>query len=251
MNWLSFTQAMALRYRLPIMDAKIREARRILGAFLRRTENPYVAFSTGKDSLVALDLTLELKPETPAVWHDEHWVLPGTLKTLVAIEKHYGIHILRVRERYADDEFFKAYGVYPVCPDPRPVDFEADHWPEIISHYSFDGAIIALRSDESVGRRFALRQPLRWHQGSEEWRVSPVHNWSAFDVWAYIIGKGLPYHPSYERQIDAGVEIEHARVGPLTAVRVYQYGALTTIKKLYPDLWNEFSAVNPCVINEG
>jgi phosphoadenosine phosphosulfate reductase len=248
--WKAFEQASRLRYTLPGMARRIRDAERITAAFLRRAVHPYVAFSTGKDSLVALDITLRLRPDTAVLFHDENWLLPGTRDNVAAVEAFYGTRILRVRERYADDEFFAAYGVWPRCDRPAPVDFEADHWSEIDAHYGFDGAIIALRAEESAQRRRALRQPLRWHKTDGQWRVSPVHDWSYQDIWAYIIGRRLPYHPAYPAFIEAGVPPVYARIGPLTAVRVYSFGTLTAVKRLWPSLWNEFVAQNPCVEHE-
>lgn len=251
MTFDTFAAASRLRYRLPLMQRRLRDARRITTAFLRRSANPYVSYSTGKDSLVALDLALAVRSDVQIVWHDENWVYPGTLENIEDVERHYAIHVTRVRERFADDEFYERFGVWPVCRAPRPVDFEADTWREIQDYYGWDGAIIALRKDESPTRDLALRNPLRWHRGRGEWRVSPVHDWSFEDVWAYILGKRLPYHAAYEKLIDFGVEPKFARIGPFTAVRVYSYGILTPIKRLWPDEWNRFVAENPCVQSDG
>lgn len=250
MKWDVFRKTMELQYKLPAMKYKMATAQRILMAFLKRTSKPYVAFSTGKDSLVALDLVLSMRPDIDIVFHDEDWVIPGTIENLEAIELYYDKHIIRVRERYAADEFKKEYGQWPICWQPRAVNFEADHWDEIVSHYGWDGAIIALRSEESTQRAFTLRRPLRWNKTAEEWRVSPTHDWNYRDVWAYIIGKRLLYHPAYEKLIDSGVEPKFARIGPLTAVRVYQYGVLSKVKYLWPDCWNRFTEQNPCVSSE-
>lgn len=251
MNWNTVEQAARLHYRLPIMRRRIRDAERILAAFLKRAQRPYLAYSAGKDSLAALDLTLRLHPTIDVVWHDEDWVLPGTVENIEAVERFYKIRIIRVRERFAADEFFATFGQWPVCLHPRPVDYEADAWTDITARYGWDGAIIALRSDESRNRRFALKHPLRFHQGRREWRVSPVHDWNVQDVWAYIMGNRLPYHAAYPQLIDAGVDPRHARIGPLTASRVYQFGALTGIRRLWPELWNAFVTENPCVQSAG
>jgi 3'-phosphoadenosine 5'-phosphosulfate sulfotransferase (PAPS reductase)/FAD synthetase len=197
-----------------------------------------------------MDIALRIRPDIQIVWHDEDWVLPGTAENIEGVETFYGINIIRVRERFSADEFFKEFGRWPICLSPRSVDFEADHWFEIVRHYGWDGAVIALRSDESTQRYFALKRPLRWNKSREEWRVSPVHDWSVEDIWAYILGRKLPYHPAYEKMIDAGIEPKFARIGPLTAVRVYDYGILTAFKQLWPETWNRFVEENPCVAAE-
>jgi len=249
MNWSTWSKASELRYRFPPMPARIASAQRLLSALFARCERPYVAYSGGKDSQVVLDLAIRLKPDVAVVWHDEDWLLPGTAEFVEGVEQRYGIHILRVRERFAADEFHAAYGVWPRCAHPRPVDFEADRWPEIVAHYGFDGVALGLRSEESAGRYFALKTPLRLTRKDGLWHCSPLHDWTAADVWAYLCGRDCPCHHVYETMIDAGIAPEFARVGPLTATRVYGYGLLDTLKRLWPETWNAFAAENPCVLS--
>jgi phosphoadenosine phosphosulfate reductase len=229
-------------------------AQRLILAFLSKCQKPYIAFSGGKDSLVVLDLVLRENEEVAVVWSDEHWIMPGTLKLLSAIEKHYDIRITRAREACGDREFYTLFQQYPTRPQLREVDYEAEHWKRIVDHFGFDGVILGLRAQESWSRYYNLEkrgEPLRRNKGDGLWHVSPIHDWSTEEVWAYIAGNDLPIHQAYVDMIDAGVEPEYARVGPLTAVRVYQYGILETVKRLWPGLWNEFVAANPCVAEGG
>lgn len=250
MQWEYYARAMLLHARLPLLQRRIESGLSLLRAYFKETKHPYVAFSGGKDSLVALDLSLQVEPDVEVVWHDEDWVIPGTLETLRRVETHYKINILRVRERKSADEFYAKYGQFPVCSNPRGVDFEADTWAEIVAHFGFDGAIVALRSDESVARWYAMRKPLKQIKADQSWRCSPVHNWSVDDVWAYILSRNLPYHTAYPQLINAGIAPKYARVGPFTAVRVYEFGSLAIIKHLWRDAWREFVLENPCVQSE-
>ena len=251
MRWSVWYKTARLRWRLSPMRARVLSARRLLRAFFARVSHPYVAFSGGKDSLVVLDLALQLSPTVQVVWSDEDWLPPGTAEFIETIEGHYGIRIIRARERHGAKEFHALYGVWPVCSAPRPVDFEADTWGEVMEHFGFGGVILGLRRGESAGRHFALRRPLRQCKGDGLWHVAPIYDWSCDEVWSYIAGNDLPVHPAYREMIEAGVEPEHARIGPLTAVRVYQYGMLAFVKQQWPDLWNRFRADNPMVEGEG
>lgn len=248
--WKTFERTERLRYRLPRMGHKIQDAERILKAFFRRSKTPAVSFSGGKDSLVALDLALALHPHLRIVWHDEGWYPPGTEEAMSAIEAYYGVHVIRVHRWPLSGHWMRKYGQEVVCTHLKPAEYDGYSWREIYAHYGLDGAIVAMRCEESTVRRFALKRPLRWHKGQRVWRVSPIHDWTYHDVWAYILGKRLPYHPAYEKMIDGGVEPKHARIGPLSAERVYQYGALATLKRLWPDTWNRFVSENPCVAAE-
>lgn len=247
MKYAQWYQASELLWRLPPMRARAFSALRLIRAFLDRCEHPYIAYSAGKDSQALLDLALHVQPGLTVVFHDEDWLPPGTIEQVQATEAHYGIRITRVRERHSADEFFAQYGQWPHCSQPRAVDFEADTWKEIVQHFGFDGVLMGLRSDESVGRYFALKRPLRLTQKDGLWHGSPLYDWTTEQVWAYLAGNNLPIHSAYAQMLDAGIEPYHARIGPLTATRVYNYGALDTVKRLWPSLWNAFAADNPCV----
>ena len=50
--------------------------------------------------------------------------------------------------------------------------------------------------------------------------------------------------------LDTGAIVNTPAGGHLTAVRVYQYGMLETLKRLWPNTWNAFTQDNPCVLSD-
>lgn len=246
MDWVTFEATALLHAQLPRLTRRIQTAQDKLRSFFVLSDHPYIAYSGGKDSQVVLDIALSMESDCTVVWSDEGWIVPGTLAVLRDTEERYNISIVRARERYGAKEFYAQYGCWPQCETSREVDYVADTWSEVIAYFAFDGVALGLRRDESVTRLFSLKTPLQSHSDGL-YHVNPLANWSLWDVWAYILSRHLPYHTAYSLMINCGVSPQYARVGPLTAVRVYQFGLLATVKRLWPDLWNEYVSQNPCV----
>jgi 3'-phosphoadenosine 5'-phosphosulfate sulfotransferase (PAPS reductase)/FAD synthetase len=230
------------------IDKKIDAAKKMLLDFFSTVEKPYCAISGGKDSLVSLDLAMSVAPGTFDVcWGDEDFNMPGTREQISAIEHHYAIKVTRIRVRHGAREFRDMFGCYPACENPHPVDFEADTGKEVTAHFGWDGVILGLRSEESRQRRYAMTNPLRKLKGKDIWRVSPIPHWTYRDVWSYMVGMGLPVHKAYETMIEGGVDPSLARIGPFTAVRVWEYGAHENNRRFFPEEWNDFVRQNPFV----
>jgi phosphoadenosine phosphosulfate reductase len=248
MNYATLRKTSLIYARIPRLKHKIESAQSLIQECLIQSDRPNVSFSTGKDSMVVLDLVLAIRPDASVMWHDDLWDLPGTQETLTETEQRYTMRIHRVHERDGAREFIDEFGCRPVAPHRMPVDFECDHISETLRHYKIDAEFLGLRAEESSKRTFAVaRGALRWNQTLSVWHCDPIYDWTWQDVWAYTFSRDLIVHPAYQVLIDGGVDVPYARVGPLTAVRVYQYGTMVHVKQLYPELWNSFCAANPVV----
>lgn len=237
-----------LRYALPEMQRKVRLAKGIIRRAMSQCERPYIAYSSGKDSQVVLDLVLGERPDVAIVYFDDLWMPDGTNGHLNATEARHKIRILRAYQRHAGKEFKELYGAYPQGTLPHNLDHIVDRVSNLVADYGFDAVVLGLRREESTRRHFAVKRAIKHVKSDGLLHVNPIHDWTWQDVWAYIAGRALPYHPAYRQLIDAGVAPQYARVGPLTAVRVYQYGAANIAKKLWPETWAAFVAANPCVL---
>lgn len=249
-QWDIFRKTMLIRAKMQPLTHRVHQAQDAIRRFLAQCATPYVAVSGGKDSAVALDLVRSVDPSVPVVWSDEEWILPGTVEAIDALEAHYDAKVWRLRERYGAKHFFKEFGVWPASVKARPVDYEAETWGEVMAHFGYTGVVLGLRRDESAGRRLGLYADVYQLAKNGFWKCVPLRRWKTEDVWAYIFSRELPYHSAYEAMINAGVHPDYARVGPLTAAHVYQYGMLSQIRRLWPDAWREFSEANPCVERE-
>lgn len=247
-NYEAWLHESKMRYHFPPMKARQISARKLIRTLLKHAANPYLAFSGGKDSGVILDLALAIKPDIPIVFFDDLWNMPGTERHLRAVEMYYGISILRIRHRDTGIEFKQTFGQAVYHSDPPTVDYVFDDLQTMVSEMGWDGVLLGLRSEESAGRFFALKRPLRNVKYDGIWHCNPIHDWSYREVWAYLSGKRIPEHPAYGALINYGVSVQYARIGPLTAIRSWPYGGLETLRRLWPETYNEFLRDNPCII---
>ncbi len=253
-NWELFVETMQWRYRLGLKH-QLGISDRIIRQGLSQCQNPYLALSGGKDSLVTLDLAMKYRSNIDVVQFTAlNLELPGTDDAIFAIERHYGISVKRIFCRDWHDEFYRHFGVWPHFEETQFVDGIYERKIEAIREYGWDAYLVGMRSDESVRRRISLKQPVKWKwrytHDEKELRIAPIAPWTIEDVWAYIIGNQLPYHSAYPLMVNLGIPIERARVDSLTNVRIYQYGFIETIKRLWPEKWNELTAGNPCIARE-
>jgi 3'-phosphoadenosine 5'-phosphosulfate sulfotransferase (PAPS reductase)/FAD synthetase len=110
---------------------------------------------------------------------------------------------------------------------------------------SCDLALIGLRKDESRGRRILLasRGNTFYARGNQIVQCYPLANWTAADVWSYILKHDLPYPSLY----DLAENRETARNGAMFAAPTLGHyrGQMAALKRMYPALFNKFAADFP------
>ena len=245
-----------LRYKMPRMRYRIQSALDIISAAYDKCDHPIVAYSSGKDSQVMLDLVYKQHSEAPVWFSDHRWLLPGTVQNLVATENHYDVHITRYRisiegsvkhKRGGVQEFIDMWGELRPPPSMQEVDYTIDDRLELLRQLGIDGTFLGLRREESSQRHFVLNVDMRRIKSTELWHIYPLRDWTWEDIWAYIAGENLPYHPNYPLQINAGIHPRYARVGSMIAavVELQEYALHEKIKLLHPEYWSQFVAYHP------
>jgi len=137
----------------------------------------YVAVSWGKDSIVMLNLCQQIKPDIKVIsfGHTDRELLDNYAE----VEQNYC-------------QRFKT--------NLETIYLEGDHVPDKVKKTKlkeqYQLGFIGLRKEESKSRAITLTQPLRQYQDGT-WRACPLGNWTAWDIWAYIIKYDLPYLNSY------------------------------------------------------
>lgn len=203
----------SLRFRL--MQRRIERAQRTIADGIG--SRPYVAFSGGKDSLVALAIAASVRPGIEVVWSDdelEHACQPDYIRsTCDALGVR--LRIVAGYARHAD--WFTPWRSEPYWREPLP---EMEHINALTEVWAaaegYTDAILGLRRDESMKRRIALgRRGKVYLPKDGVTRINPLSGWSTADVWALIAGWGLPVNPAYDRMTEVGVPREKQRVGPL------------------------------------
>ncbi len=223
---------------------KVEKARAIVENAFHTMKNPAVAFSTGKDSHVALHLVRGIAPDVVAHFGHEQWLLPETEAVLAGTSN-------LVQTALPDNhaEWFDVWGDVSQVPEGihyiDPKTFNEFNYE--VQAMGWDGKVLGLRAQENKQRRIFLHRmgTLFFCQRHGMWECNPVAFWTVWDIWAYIAKYDLPYNKAYDKLAAMGVPIEQRRIGPIAQGKVLQLGQMAILKQGWPELFNRFAAAHP------
>jgi phosphoadenosine phosphosulfate reductase len=162
-----------------------------------------VSFSGGKDSLVVLDLVKSVTDDFATVFVDTGLEHPSTREYVKRFSEERGLRLLVARADDAFDENMPAFG--PPAKDFRWCCKVCKLAPaaKLIEERFPDGTLTVEgnRRLESFSRaNIDLVEENPFVPGQIV--VNPIREWTAFDVWLYIISAKLPYNPLYDEDIE-------------------------------------------------
>lgn len=202
---------------------------------------PYIAFSSGKDSLVVTHLVHSYDPSINLLWSDDELELPETVAYMETLKSLAGDQ-LTITLGYAKHAgWFLPWRDNPPFRLPLAgsvhIGMQSDSWQ---ARRGFGMVFTGLRSNENRKRRDWLLQhrPLyqvgngRWRR----WRCCPLEDWTEDDIWAAIAGWGLAYNPAYDVMSRMNIQRTMQRVGPLPLAPRYQ------LDLCWPDLLKRLEA---------
>ncbi|OGS44162.1 MAG: hypothetical protein A3K76_05535 [Euryarchaeota archaeon RBG_13_57_23] len=162
-----------------------------------------ISFSGGKDSLVILDLVSSVTKDFTVIYIDTGLEHPETRTYVRKLASDRGLRLLTASAEEAFDENFPSFGppakdfrwCCKVCKLAPVSDMIGDEFP--------DGTLTVEgnRKLESFARgRIELVDENPFVPGQTI--VNPIRDWTALDVWLYIIWRDLPYNPLYDEDIE-------------------------------------------------
>lgn len=220
---------------------QVGKARSLIAAALTQCQNPYIALSGGKDSLVAADLVWDQRPETPAVYYDAVCAFPETYALLDRLEEQ-GRPIIRWPCEPFLETLERLGG--PDAPGVENATMESTVYAPIrslLAAYPFDGVFVGLRLEESRGRRMlTVARGQNFHnQRDGIWQCLPVAQFTYADIWAYIASNRLDYNRVYDKMED--LPERERRVSYWAGETNRHMGRWVWLKHHYPDLFNRFA----------
>lgn len=188
-------------------------AKKIYGTYVKfknRIDLFYVAFSGGKDSLVALDMVQRTLPHNAfkVVFGDTQMEYPDTYKTIEKVEawcKANQIDFLRAKSPLEPMQAWNTFG--PPAADIRWCCSVFKTTPQILllrnimQDYSFTGmAFTGIRSEESVSRgEYDDISEGKKHKGQFSYHV--IFDWNSAEIYLHIFRNHLPLGDSYYKGI--------------------------------------------------
>jgi 3'-phosphoadenosine 5'-phosphosulfate sulfotransferase (PAPS reductase)/FAD synthetase len=224
---------------------RVEAAQRLVSEALATAPSWYIALSGGKDSICVLELVREQAPDTPAVSSVYRWMLLETREYLAGVPNLDRVatchdHGTGWGRNWESREEAEAAGCRWVGTYARTGTRNIYDRPE-------SGVFLGLRADESAAREWKQKTsgPLFPCKRTGKWQSNPILGWTALDVWAFILTRGIRYNRAYDRMEEIGVPLERQRIGPFAVDKVLGYGPLAILKQGWPELWNEYTAAHP------
>ncbi|KUO94061.1 MAG: phosphoadenosine phosphosulfate reductase, partial [Vulcanisaeta sp. CIS_19] len=184
-----------------------RKARRAVD-FLTKVFNEYrkpvvVSYSGGKDSLVTLDLTAQTGVKFYIVFNDTGLEPYETYENVKEVSKRYGAELIVAS---AGDSYWRAIREFgPPARDFRWCCKVIKLGPitnTLLNRFPLGYiSVVGQRAYESFQRARIPRVSVsRWV--TKDIVVAPIQDWTALEVWGYVLMKGLPYNKAYEYGFD-------------------------------------------------
>ncbi len=234
----------------------------------------YVAFSGGKDSLVALHLARQVDPAVPVAFFDSGFEFPETYAYLAQIRDLWRLDLRVIAAETPGLQVLAATGGWdhavadPAEPPNLYRTLIAE--PAAQAHRSCGpGEVWGVRSAESRGRAAAYANALRRvscdcapecagpdrrerHGGLIERRdgtvaFGPVWDWKDHEIWGYITRHRLPINPVYDKLRRLGAPEHFLRVSTLLDATRLTEGRVAWLKRGWPTLVDEIATVLPRV----
>lgn len=235
------------RAKLDLYHRRLERARSRVAEVLAIARRPYVSFSGGKDSEVVLHLAAQEKPGITAFFFDSGAEYPDTYALMDHVARSWPVRLLVRKPRRGILDIYRALGVghSPATETYRAGMMKRELIEEpaaaAATETEADAYLLGLRAEESAGRAANLRRSghlLRLASGLL--RSCPIWDWSAADVWAYLVTSGEPWNGAYDRT--ALRPREEIRVASWAGGTGARYGRFAWLRREYPDIYRRFAA---------
>jgi len=182
------------------LDYRIAQAEEILkSAYHIFGENVALAFSGGKDSLVALHLAVHaMGQDLPVLFSSTGVEFPETIQYVQTLAREWNLNLQVAKPATSFFASVRELG-WATHEDRwccRPYKEEPAY--QFIADRKIAAEITGTTRTESIYRRSL--SPIKIPKKEPFFiRINPIYDWNEWEVWKYIQMKELPYNPLYDR----------------------------------------------------
>ncbi len=248
MPWAAVEATWKMHARTAMHRARVAKTIRMIRDIHAEGLKLFFAFSGGKDSTALAGLLEDAGVEAHAVHVHTELNTPGTREHVDVVTDILGMGL----DVYEPEESVWDLLAQPVVGGKDPLLDRASAGSLLVAYtyeHDLDGSWTGLRADESRGRRMNARVRGALYQLASDgkWIAQPLLWWTAQDVFAYAVTRGLPVHPHYRLAYEVcGVTPERARVDCIvTPEGPAAMGAHAVAQRLYSNLWRRVEDARP------
>lgn len=248
----------------------LHQLRQRIGNHLDQHEG-YLAFSGGKDSLVVLHLTIQVRPNTPVVFFDSGLEFPETYAYLEQLVDQWGIRLQVIPAQPTALEVLATCGAWDHHrADSATVDLHTAliTVPSGFGHRQHGpGELWGVRAQESRGRAAAYSNALRQAECRCNPRCSlqghrarhggviarrdgtvafgPCWDWKNDEIWGYLSRHQVPVNPVYAKLRRLGAPEHFLRISGMIDGNRLEEGRITWLRRGWPQIFDELATVLP------
>ncbi len=180
-------------------EEKIAEAARVIDAALESPGQICVTSSFQAECVALVHMLIARRPEIPVLFLDTGYHFAETYEYRDRLAASWGLNLVNLMPRLTVAEQEQQFGIlYESAPDRccgmRKVE------PLFAGLEPYDVWFTGLRRDQSPTRKdLKPIDDFKLPSGKTLRKVSPLADWSAADVWAYLKRHEIPLLPLYDR----------------------------------------------------
>jgi len=240
------TRQYAAHARTSAMVRKIDAAKREIE---REARGRFVVCSSwGKDSCALVALILEAVGSGFQVGHlRSPYELPGCDAVLAWARERMVVHTVESPWSLADYVAWlqtHGLGYERVSLQSAGKDRKRDALVEWVKEHGYATQLLGMRAEESAGRRACFRFRGLSYDAHGLRICNPIGWWTAQDVWAYLVSRGVPWHPLYDCETH-GETRETLRNGGWLTVHGCNDARVPWLRRHYPEQYRQLLADFP------
>lgn len=231
---------------------KVDRARAEVERVAREHDRWLVSSSWGKDSCALAGLVHEVVGPGFHVSHlQSPYELPGYERVTEWFAARCVIHTLSTRRTLADYiSWLQEHGLGIDRESKQKVNRarKADELSTFAEEHGFTLQALGMRADESMVRRRLFRsRGLTYQRATGGWISNPIGWWSTSDVWAYLVSRGIPWHPLYDCETHGVTRARIRNAGWLTVAGDQTDWRIPWLRQHYPEQYRLLLAAFPRV----
>jgi phosphoadenosine phosphosulfate reductase len=171
---------------------------RVLGwAFDTFGNQVAISSAFGAEGMVLIDMASRLRKDFRVFTVDTEFLFPETYTLMDQIEEKYEIKIERAYSLLSPEEQERAHGAALWTSDPDQCCNLRKIEPLRRKLSELNAWITSIRRDQTSFRKSAGK--IEWDAKFGLVKINPIADWSAKQVWCYVVEHGVPYNALHDQ----------------------------------------------------
>lgn len=228
---------------------RLEKTAQIVNEFLNKGLKVILSVSGGKDSVAMAHLVTQIAPNTKVVSEKDDMDFPNEIPYMLNLKNRYqwdldiitpNVSLWSVIENFDITEDIHSKGT----------NFSETYFYGLLRKYHVEndvqGVFLGLRAQESKGRLYNRKKRglIYFNNSWQQWMCTPIVEWEAKDVFAYLFSNDIPILDVYFKTNFVGTP-EKIRKSWILPSAQSSNGQALWLKYYYPDIFNRLAKLNP------